>query len=70
MRRLTSDPWKSLPRPSGDAWRGRLALRRRDHDGGSAVPWLIAGAVVLGVGYLAWTYVGPDVRRYAKIHAM
>ena len=31
---------------------------------------LIAGAVILGLGFLTWTYLGPDLRRYMKIHSM
>jgi hypothetical protein len=32
--------------------------------------WAVAGLVVLGLGALAWYYLGPDVRRYLKIHSM
>jgi hypothetical protein len=31
---------------------------------------LVTGAVVVGLGLLAWYYVGPDLRRYLKIHSM
>jgi hypothetical protein len=31
---------------------------------------LITGAVVIGLGFLAWTYLGPDLKRYMKIHSM
>jgi hypothetical protein len=31
---------------------------------------LVVAAAVLGLGFLAWTYLGPDLRRYMKIHSM
>ena len=31
---------------------------------------LIAGVVAVGLGLLAWHYLGPDLRRYLKIHSM
>lgn len=31
---------------------------------------LIAGAVVVGLGVLSWIYLGPDLKRYLKIHSM
>jgi hypothetical protein len=31
---------------------------------------LITGVVVVGLGILAWSYLGPDLRRYIKIHNM
>jgi hypothetical protein len=34
------------------------------------VGWLIAGVAVVGLGILAWSYLGPDLKRYLKIHSM
>ena len=31
---------------------------------------LIAGVVVVGLGWLTWSYLGPDLKRYLKIHGM
>jgi hypothetical protein len=31
---------------------------------------LVAGVVVLGLGLMAWSYLGPDLRRYLKISNM
>jgi hypothetical protein len=32
--------------------------------------FLIAGLAVIGLGALAWQYLGPDLRRYMKIRSM
>jgi hypothetical protein len=32
--------------------------------------WLITGLAVVGLGVLAWYYLGPDLKRYPKIRAM
>jgi hypothetical protein len=37
---------------------------------GPPVGAIVAGVVVVGLGVLAWTYLGPDLRRYMKIHSM
>jgi hypothetical protein len=52
-----------------DEWRARTGLRPRDNSGPSPA-LLITGAVVIGLGFLAWTYLGPDLKRYLKIHNM
>jgi hypothetical protein len=31
---------------------------------------LIASVVVVGLGLVAWSYLGADLRRYLKIHSM
>lgn len=60
----------STLRSWGDDLRERTGLARREERGGPAPGLLIAGAVVIGLGYLAWTYLGPDLKRYLKIHSM
>ena len=43
------------------------------HDGMAVVPsWnlLLGGLALVGLGVLAWQYLGPDVRRYAKMSSM
>jgi hypothetical protein len=55
---------------AGDDLRERVGLARRDRPGGLSPGMLITGAVVIGLGYLAWSYLAPDLRRYLKIHNM
>jgi hypothetical protein len=70
MSELMSRRHGPLSQLTGDGWgRGRL-LSRRDEPFGNARGVLIAGAVVVGAGLLAWHFLGPDVRRYMKIHSM
>jgi hypothetical protein len=59
-----------LPHLGGDDWRGRSFLSRREEPWEPSTRWAVAGLVVLGLGALAWYYLGPDVRRYLKIHSM
>ena len=54
----------------GDEIRERTSLARRSEPVGPSPALLITGAVVIGLGFLAWTYLGPDLRRYLKIHSM
>ncbi len=51
-------------------WRRTGLSRRTTHHGGPSPALLITGVVVIGLGFLAWTYLGPDLRRYIKIHNM
>jgi hypothetical protein len=37
---------------------------------GPPVGPIVAGVVAVGLGVLAWTYMGPDLRRYMKIRSM
>ena len=55
---------------AGDDWRERVGLPRRAEPSGPSPALLITGAVVIGLGFLAWTYLGPDLKRYLKIHSM
>ena len=67
MARLTSEIGSWLPeRP--DDWRHPLAKRSGRSDAETAM--MVAGVVVLGVGLLTWFYLGPDMKRYLKIHSM
>ena len=58
MLRLEAADRGSLFRSSEDEWRG------------PSPAWLITGVVVIGLGFLMWSYLGPDLRRYLKIHSM
>ena len=70
MSRLRSEARGALSRLTGDDWGGRSSPARRDRREGPPVEWVVAGVVVVGLGVLAWTYLGPDLRRYLKIHNM
>lgn len=67
MAGLTSEHGSWLPALPDD-WRHPLARRARQRDAHTKL--LIAGAAVVGVGLLTWVYLGPDLKRYLKIHAM
>jgi hypothetical protein len=54
----------------GDDWRERTGLPRRTDHNGPSPALLITGAVVIGLGFLAWTYLGADLKRYMKIQNM
>ncbi len=70
MLRLTSERRNELSRLMGDGWGRRAPLAERERDEGPPVSWLVAGVVVVGLGVLAWTYLGPDLKRYLKISSM
>ncbi len=61
--------WTSLPRSAEDVRDYFTLAERRDSRGPSA-GLLVAGVVVVGLGFLAWSYLGPDLKRYMKIHSM
>jgi hypothetical protein len=48
----------------------RTGLANRRDRGGPSTALLITGAVVIGLGLLAWTYLGPDIKRYIRIRNM
>ena len=54
----------------GEHWWERSPLARRTEPAEPAHRLMVAGLVVLGLGCLAWYFVGPDVRRYMKIRSM
>jgi hypothetical protein len=64
MASLKSEIESRLP----DDWRHPFARRSARRDPNTKL--LIAGAVVIGVGLLTWHYLGPDLKRYLKIHTM
>jgi hypothetical protein len=57
-------------RSSGDEWQGRYAPARRTGPGATVLGLPLAGLAVVGLGALAWYYLGPDLRRYLKIRSM
>ncbi len=70
MSRLTPEQQASLSRPRGEDWRGRSAPPARLEDWLPSSSVLLTGLVVVGLGALAWYYLGPDLRRYLKIRSM
>jgi hypothetical protein len=70
MLRLTSEPREELSRLTDTGWGERSALAEWRRAGGPPVGLLIAGVAVVGLGVLAWMYLGPDLKRYLKIHSM
>ena len=69
MSRLMSGHHGSLAHWLGEKG-GRRSLARREESLGASRGVLIAGIVAVGVGLLAWHYLGPDVKRYMKIRNM
>jgi hypothetical protein len=67
MASLTSRHGSWLPELPDD-WRHPLARRSRRRDAQTKL--LIAGVAVVGLGLLTWHYLGPDLKRYLKIHSM
>jgi hypothetical protein len=55
--------------PSGD-WRQRTFVAQRPEFSGPPMGLLIAGGAALGLGLMAWYYLGPDLRRYLKLRSM
>jgi hypothetical protein len=58
-------------RPSqhqSESWRASYPVATRNY-GGLSWRLLATGAVVVGLGLLAWN-LGPDLRRYIKIERM
>jgi hypothetical protein len=48
----------------------RRPLKDRMGQGGATAGWLLVGLAAVGLGALAWSYFGPDLRRYLKIRNM
>ena len=71
MPRLTTERHGLSARSRGDGWGDWLPARaRRAEPPGPSPGLLLAGLVVVGLGALAWYYIGPDVIRYQKIRNM
>jgi hypothetical protein len=69
MSRAMSEQEARQSRPAGDEWRGRYDLADRDR-GGVSPGLVLAGLAAVGLGALAWYYLGPDLVRYMKIRDM
>lgn len=70
MSRMMSERRGSWLPEVGGAWGKQRGLAERTERKGPPTGLLIAGVVVVGLGLLAWSYVGADLRRYIKINSM
>lgn len=70
MSRLTSEHWPSISDAKRELQSARHYIADRTGLSKSQTMWLAGGLVALGVAIVAWSYLGPDLRRYIKIHNM
>ena len=70
MLGLTSNRGPLLSHSRGDGWSVRHLFEKREESHLPSRTLLLTGLVVVGIGALAWYYLGPDLRRYMKIHSM
>jgi hypothetical protein len=55
---------------SPEGWGGRWVPTDRKESTGMSSGLVIGGLALIGLGALAWYYLGPDLRRYMKIRNM
>jgi hypothetical protein len=55
---------------AGDDWRRQYTPDRHARSPDTVIGLPLAGLVAVGIGALAWYYLGPDLRRYMKIRSM
>ena len=65
----TADYLTSLPKAAEEAWTERF-LDGRHERSLRPHPAVVVGLITLGLGVLAWYYVGHDVKRYIRIRSM
>jgi hypothetical protein len=53
-----------------DYWQDRAAPARRSESAATVLGLPLAGLAAVGLGALAWYYLGPDLRRYLKLRSM
>lgn len=72
MATQASETYVSPPRRVGDEWQEGSVFRRvRELEPSEGISgWLVGGLALVGLGALAWYYLGPDIRRYLKIRSM
>ena len=70
MSSVGPDSLRSAQRQS-EEWRGAYPPPAPPRDyGGSRWGVLVTGLVVVGLGVMAWNYLGPDLKRYLKMTNM
>ncbi len=70
MSYVESDNPRGSPQPGNDWQRGYARPAFPRSSGGPPWGMLLTGLAVVGLGVLAWNYLGPDLRRYIKISTM
>lgn len=68
-RMMSQNEGRLAPRP-GEEWQGRSTFSELEESVRSSSGLLLAGLVAVGLGALAWYYLGPDLKRYMKIRNM
>jgi hypothetical protein len=69
MSSLGYESQRSAPR-YGEDWRAYPPAVMPQERGGLSLGLILTGVAALGLGLVAWTYLGPDLRRYLKIRNM
>ena len=70
MSRLTSGHRGALSELAHGEWGSHHLPWRRERPSELSRGLVIAGVVAVGVGLVAWHYLGADLRRYMKIQSM
>ena len=70
MSRMTPEYQAGSVRAQGEDWEGRQYPAGRRGGEGFPTGLVVGGLLVVGLGALAWYYLGPDLRRYLKIRSM
>jgi hypothetical protein len=70
MSQMASGPQAPYRPHPADEWRGRPYYPEPSYGGGISPALLLGGLAVVGLGFLAWHYLGPDLVRYLKIREM
>jgi hypothetical protein len=70
MSRMTPEHQAGSVRAQDEDWGERYYPAERGGGGGFPTGILLGGLLAVGLGALAWYYLGPDLRRYMKIKSM
>jgi hypothetical protein len=60
QNRLSTEDWRERYQPAGQMMT----------QAGPGLGLLLGGLALIGLGALAWAYLGPDIRRYIKMSQM
>ena len=60
QNRLPAEDWREGYQPAGQMMM----------PAGPGLGLLLGGLALVGLGALAWAYLGPDIRRYIKMNQM
>lgn len=70
MSRMTPEYQSGSVRAQGEDGGRYYPAERGGGGGGFPTGILLGGLLAVGLGALAWYYLGPDLRRYMKIKSM